>query len=80
MELNVVNLEVFGNCLRALTGSQQTTTQEYSGGSKMTAAVGMGMAGGVAGWYLGAQIGAVGGPAGAVIGFAVGAALGYVLS
>ena len=52
MEMNVVNLEVFGNCLRALTGSQQTTTQEYSGGNKMTAAVGMGMAGGVAGWYL----------------------------
>lgn len=84
MEMNVVNLEVFGNCLRALTGSQQTTTQEYSGGNKMTAAVGMGMAGGVVGWYAGAYLGGTagswGGPIGAAVGFVAGAVLGYVLS
>jgi hypothetical protein len=84
-ELAVVNLEVFGNCLRALTGSQQTTTQDYAGGNKVTAAVGMGMAGGVAGWYIGAELGAefgfsAGGPYGAAIGFVVGAAIGYFSS
>ena len=71
MELNVANLEVFGNCLRALTGSQQTTTADYEGGNKITSAVGMGMAGGVIGFYIG-------GPPGAAIGFAVGAVTGYL--
>jgi hypothetical protein len=79
-ELAVVNLEIFGNCLRALTGSQQTTTADSPGGNKLTAAVGMGMATGVAGWYIGASIGWVGGPAGAAVGFAVGAIAGYLLS
>ena len=71
MEIAVVNLEVFGNCLRALTGSQQTTTADYEGGNKITSAVGMGMAGGVIGFY-------VGGPPGAAIGFVVGAVTGYL--
>jgi len=71
MEIAVVNLEVFGNCLRALTGSQQTTTQDFEGGNKITSAVGMGMAGGVIGFY-------VGGPPGAAIGFVVGAVTGYL--
>jgi len=83
-EIAVVNLEIFGNCLRALTGSQQTTTQEYAGGNKVSAAVGMGMVGGVAGWYagvaLGAEGGAWGGPIGMVAGAIIGGVLGYVLS
>jgi hypothetical protein len=73
-ELAVVNLEIFGNCLRALTGSQQTTTQDFEGGNKLTSAVGMGMAGGVIGFYIG------GGPPGAAIGFVVGSVAGYLLA
>ena len=39
-ECNVVRLEIFGNALRALTGSQQTTTSNASGASTLMQAVG----------------------------------------
>jgi hypothetical protein len=81
-ELAVVNLEIFGNCLRALTGSQQTTTETLAGANKITAAVGMGVVGGVAGWYIGSNLAAagstLGGPIGAAIGFAIGGIIGYL--
>jgi hypothetical protein len=40
-EINVFRKEIFGNCLRALTGSMQTTTQDATGASGLMQAVGM---------------------------------------
>lgn len=83
-EINVAKLEIFGNILRALTGSQQSTTSTDPKANKMAAAVGMGIVGGMAGWYIGAEIGleagGTAGPYGAAIGFVVGAVVGYLSS
>jgi len=69
-EIAVANLELFGNAIRALTGSQQTTTQNQEGGSKL-----MGAAGGAVG---GAMMGfMVGGIPGAVIGGMIGGVIGW---
>ncbi len=75
-EMAVANLEIFGNVVRALTGSQQTST-ESKGGNKFASAVGMGATGAVAGYMIGAEIGSVGGPWGAAIGFVVGGIIGW---
>jgi hypothetical protein len=69
-EIAVANLEIFGNALRALTGSQQTTTQQMEGGSKVMGAVGGAISGAIIGSYImpgwGTAIGAV---VGGVIGW-----------
>lgn len=70
-ELAVVKLEIFGNCLRALTGSQQTTTQQQEG-NKLAQAVGMGVTGAAIGWM-------VGGPFGAFVGGAIGSIVGWFM-
>jgi len=70
-EMAVANLEIFGNMLRALTGSQQTTTTTDPKGNKMMGAVG----GAITGAMIGAQIG---GPWGAAIGFVVGGIAGWL--
>ena len=70
-EMSVANLEIFGNMLRALTGSQQTTISTDPKGNKTMSAVG----GAVSGAMIGAQIG---GPWGAVIGFVVGGIAGWL--
>jgi hypothetical protein len=69
-EIDVANLEIFGNAIRALTGSQQTTTQDMPGANKVMTAVGGAVAGATAGWFLGGPVGAVvGGIVGGVIGW-----------
>ena len=80
MEINVARLEVFGNCLRALTGSQQTSTQESPDGNKLMNAVGGAVVGGVIGYYAGSSLAAsaIGGPWGLVIGAVVGGVLGWL--
>jgi len=79
-EVNVVKLEIFGNCLRALTGSSQKTTKQGPEQNKMMSAVGGAVVGGVAGWYIGAELGfAYGGPIGAAVGFVAGGLLGWLL-
>lgn len=79
-EMTVANLEIFGNMIRALTGSQQTTSSTDPKSNKFAAAVGMGMTGAVAGYMIGAEIGSIGGPWGAVIGFVVGGIAGWLSS
>lgn len=79
-EFHVANLEIFGNMLRALTGSQQTTISDDAKNNKVAAAVGMGTTGAVAGYMIGAEIGSVGGPWGAAIGFVVGGLVGWFSS
>jgi len=69
--LAVSNLEIMGNVIRGLTGSQKTSTGTYAGQSKSMSVIGYGVAG--------AMIGAsVGGPVGAAVGFAVGAVAGLI--
>lgn len=70
-EIEVVKLEIFGNCLRALTGSQQTTTETNPEQNKFMAAVGGAVSGAVVGYYLtgGNPIGAI---AGGIIGGIIG--------
>jgi hypothetical protein len=68
-ELSVANLEIFGNALRALTGSQQTSVQQYQG-NKLMGAVGGVIAGAVIGSYFG--------PWGTVIGGFIGGVLGWL--
>jgi hypothetical protein len=79
-EIAVTNLEIFGNVVRGLTGSQQTTDATQPGGNRLASAVGMGMTGAVAGYLIGAEIGSVGGPWGAAIGFVVGGVIGWFAS
>jgi len=69
-EMAVANLEIFGNMLRALTGSQQTTTTSDPKSNKMMGAVG--------GAMTGAMIGSYFGPWGAAIGFVVGGIAGWL--
>lgn len=69
-ELNVANLEIFGNMLRALTGSQQTTNTTDPKGNKVMGAVG--------GAITGAMIGSMFGPIGAGVGFVVGGLAGWL--
>ena len=68
-EIAVVNLEIFGNALRALTGSQQTTTQEMEGNKAMQAVGGV-----IAGAVIGGQMG---GWYGAIIGGVIGGVYGW---
>jgi len=63
-EMGVANLEIFGNMLRSLTGSQQTTTSTDPKSNKLMGAVG--------GAMTGAMIGSYFGPWGTAIGFVVG--------
>lgn len=63
-EMDVANLEIFGNMLRALTGSQQTTISTDPKSNKVMGAVG--------GAMTGAMIGSYFGPWGTAIGFVVG--------
>lgn len=68
-ELSIVKLEIFGNCLRALTGSQQTTTETNPEQNKFMAAVGGAVTGAMVGFYFGGWVGAaIGGIIGGVIG------------
>lgn len=69
-EINVAKLEIFGNCLRALTGSQQTTTSTDPQGNKLMGAVG--------GAIAGAMIGSVIPGVGTVIGAFVGGVIGFL--
>jgi hypothetical protein len=69
-EMGVANLEIFGNMLRALTGSQQTTTSTDAKGNKLMGAVG--------GAMTGAMIGSMFSPIGTVIGFVVGGIAGWL--
>ena len=73
-ELAVVGLDVFGNAIRAITGSQQTTTENYSKGSPVVRVVGGVVAGAVAGAIAGSVIPGIG----TVIGGVIGAVLGGV--
>jgi len=82
-EMAVANLEIFGNMLRALTGSQQTTISTDPTSNKLMAAVGFGMVGAyvggaIGGAIAGAETGSSAGPYGAVIGFVVGAIAGWL--
>jgi len=67
----VANLEIFGNMLRALTGSQQTTTSTDPKSNKMMGAVG----GAITGAMIGSQILPGWGTA---IGFVVGGIAGWL--
>jgi len=69
-EMSVANLEIFGNMLRALTGSQQTTTSTDPKSNKVMGAVG--------GAMTGAMIGSMFSPIGTVIGFVVGGIAGWL--
>ena len=69
-ELAVVRLEIFGNALRALTGSNQTSTQNMEG-NKAMAAVGGVMAGATLGFMIG-------GPTGAIVGGVIGGIVGLI--
>jgi hypothetical protein len=69
-EMAVANLEIFGNMLRALTGSQQTTTSTDPKGNKLMGAVGGAMAG--------AMVGSFFGPPGMIIGAFVGGVIGFL--
>jgi len=69
-EMGVANLEIFGNMLRALTGSQQTTTSTDAKGNKLMGAVG--------GAITGAMVGSMFGPIGTGIGFVVGGLAGWL--
>jgi len=69
-EMGVANLEIFGNMLRDLTGSQQTTTSTDAKGNKLMGAVG--------GAMTGAMIGSMFSPIGTVIGFVVGGIAGWL--
>jgi hypothetical protein len=82
-EMSVANLEIFGNMLRALTGSQQTTISTDPTSNKLMAAVGFGMVGAyvggaIGGAMAGAGYGSSAGPYGTVIGFVVGAIAGWL--
>ena len=70
-EMDVANLEIFGNMLRALTGSQQTTTQNDAKGNKTMGALG----GAIGGAMIGSQILPGWGTA---IGFVVGGIAGWL--
>ena len=67
-EMAVANLEIFGNMLRALTGSQQTTTSTDPKGNKLMGAVG----GAIAGAAIGSIIPGVGTLIGAFVGGVIG--------
>jgi hypothetical protein len=68
-EIAVANLELFGNAIRALTGSQQTTSQKQDG-NKLMSAVGGAIGGAMVGFTFGGIPGAVvGGVIGGVIGW-----------
>ena len=69
-EIGVANLEIFGNMLRALTGSQQTTTSTDPKSNRLMGAVG--------GAITGATIGSMFGPWGTAIGFVVGGIAGWL--
>jgi len=69
-EMAVANLEIFGNMLRALTGSVQTTSTNDPKGNKLAGAVGMAMTGAMIGSYFG--------PWGTAIGFVVGGIAGWL--
>lgn len=69
-EMAVANLEIFGNMLRALTGSQQTTTSTDPKGNKLMGAVG--------GAIAGATIGSFFGPPGSLVGAAIGLVVGGI--
>ena len=69
-EMAVANLEIFGNMLRALTGSQQTTSTTDPKGNKVMGAVG--------GAITGAMIGSMFGPIGTGIGLVVGGIAGWL--
>jgi hypothetical protein len=51
-EIAVANLELMGNAIRALTGSQQTTQSTAEGGSKVMGAVGGAVSGAMVGGML----------------------------
>jgi hypothetical protein len=68
-EIAVANLELMGNAIRALTGSQQTTQTTQEGGSKIMGAVGGVMAGAMIGSYFGPWGTAIGAVVGGVIGW-----------
>ena len=70
-ELEIVKLEIFGNCLRALTGSQQSTSQTQEG-NKMMQSVGGVMAGASLGYMV-----TGGNPIGALVGGAIGGIIGW---
>jgi hypothetical protein len=68
-EIAVANLELMGNAIRALTGSQQTTSQTQEG-NKLMSAVGGAVGGAMVGFMVGGIPGAVvGGVIGGVIGW-----------
>jgi hypothetical protein len=68
-EISVANLELFGNAIRALTGSQQSSTTNTEG-NKLMSAVGGAMGGAMFGFMVGGPIGAIaGGVIGGVIGW-----------
>ena len=70
-EMGVANLEIFGNMLRALTGSQQTTTSTDPKGNKLMGAVGGAMTGAMIGNMIVPGIGGI-------VGFFVGGLAGWL--
>lgn len=58
-EMNVANVEIFGNVLRALTGSQQSTQRTDPKGNKAMGVVGGAISGAVIGFEIGGYYGAV---------------------
>jgi hypothetical protein len=78
-ELAVANLEIFGNMLRALTGSQQTTNSTDPKGNKLMSAVGLGIVGAYAGGAIGGMM--AGAEAGSVLpgwGTVIGGVVGFM--
>lgn len=70
-EMTVANLEIFGNMLRALTGSQQTTISDDPKSNRLMGAVGGAMTGAMIGSYLMPGLGTA-------IGFVVGGIAGWL--
>lgn len=67
-EIAVANIDIFGNAIRAITGSQQATTQTTEGNKLM---------GAVGGAVSGAMVGSLLGPPGMIIGAIVGGIAGW---
>jgi hypothetical protein len=75
-EIAVANLELMGNAIRALTGSQQTTSQTMEG-NKLMSAVGGVVAGAMTGAMIGSMVPGIGTVVGGVVGGVIGGVIGW---
>lgn len=78
---NVRRLEILGNAIRSLVGTQEADSEQYARMSPWVGAAGGAMAGGAAGGAIaGAAWGQGAGPYGVVVGAVIGGAIGYFSS